>query len=79
MGTAAGPWWRLQFTESLKTCPYNERAEFSGYYRRKLVSPLFVLTTSFNLDTESVQEYELDTKINRKFKFQVLHLLSWYH
>lgn len=63
MGTAAGTCKGLQFAESLKTCPYNERAQFSGDYNAKLVSPLPVLTTNFNLDTELVQEAELVTKI----------------
>ena len=63
MGTAAGTCKGLQFAESLKTCPYNERAQFSGDYNAKLVSPLPVLTTNFYLDTELVQEAELVTKI----------------
>jgi len=61
--TTAGAWSRLQFVESLETCPYDERTEFSGSYCRKLVNSLSILTTSFDWDTELVQESELDTKI----------------
>lgn len=79
MDTTAGAWSRLQFAESLKTCPYDERTEFSGSHIRKLVNLLSVITTSFNLDVELVLEPELDTKINRKFKIQVLCICSSCH